>query len=78
MLVVGSSTISFVEDGIPAGVTPGVAQDVIEFPFNDPDGAEAVLERDAATLAAVIVEPVHGRGRHGAGDDASSCSACAR
>jgi glutamate-1-semialdehyde 2,1-aminomutase len=60
VLVVGDSSIAFANSGIPAGVTPGVAQDVIEFPFNDPDGAESVLEREAKNLAAVIVEPVMG------------------
>lgn len=60
VLVVGSSTISFIKDRIPPGVTPGVAQDVVEFPFNDPDGAEAAIEASASELAAVIVEPVMG------------------
>ena len=50
-------------DGSRPGVSPGVAQDVVEFPFNDPDGAEEVLEREADELAAVLVEPVHGRRR---------------
>ncbi len=60
VLVVGQSTISFVTDTVPPGVTPGVAQDVVEFPYNDPDGAEAVIDREAANLAAVIVEPIMG------------------
>ena len=60
VLVVGDSSIAFANSGIPAGVTPGVAQDVIEFPFNDPDGAEEVLEREAENVAAVIVEPIMG------------------
>lgn len=60
ILVVGSSTISFVKDRIPPGVTEGVAQDIVEFPFNDPDGAEAAIEANADELAAVIVEPVMG------------------
>jgi glutamate-1-semialdehyde 2,1-aminomutase len=60
VLVVGDSSISFAASGIPAGVTPGVAQDVIEFPFNDPDGAEQVLEREAGNVAAVLVEPIMG------------------
>jgi glutamate-1-semialdehyde 2,1-aminomutase len=60
VLVVGDSSIAFAESGIPAGVTPGVAQDVIEFPFNDPDGAQEVLEREAENLAAVMVEPIMG------------------
>lgn len=60
VLVVGKSTISFVTDRVPAGVTPGVAQDVVEFPFNDPDGAAAVLEAHGDEIAAVIVEPIMG------------------
>src|SRR4051812_15186060 len=60
VFVVGDSSIAFAESGIPAGVTPGVARDVVEFPFNDPDGMEAVLERDAQEIAAVIIEPIMG------------------
>jgi len=60
VLVVGDSSISFDATGVPAGVTPGVAQDVVEFPFNDPDGAEEVLEREGERIAAVIVEPIMG------------------
>lgn len=60
VLVVGDSSIAFDAAGVPAGVTPGVAQDVVEFPFNDLDEAEAVLEREGANLAAVLVEPIMG------------------
>src|SRR3954451_15142032 len=60
VFVVGDSSIAFADSGVPAGVTPGVAQDVVEFPFNDPDGMEAVLEREAEQIAAVIVEPIMG------------------
>src|SRR5215207_414149 len=60
VLIVGKSTISFVTDTVPPGVTAGVAQDVVEFPFNDPDGAEEAIEREKDNLAAVIVEPVAG------------------
>jgi glutamate-1-semialdehyde 2,1-aminomutase len=60
ILVVGQSTISFVTDTTPPGVTPGVAQDVVEFPFNDADGTEQVLERHGEEIAAVIVEPIMG------------------
>lgn len=34
-----------------------IAEDIVEFPFNDPDGAEEVLEREGEEIAAVIVEP---------------------
>ena len=60
VLVVGDSSIAFAANGVPAGVTPGVAQDVVEFPFNDPDGAEAILTREADNLAAVLIEPIMG------------------
>jgi glutamate-1-semialdehyde 2,1-aminomutase len=60
VLVVGQSTISFVTNTVPPGVTPGVAQDVVEFPYNDPDGAEEVIEREKDNLAAVIIEPIMG------------------
>ena len=60
ILVVGDSSIGFDSAGIPAGVTPGVAQDVVEFPFNDPDLAEEILERHGDEIAAVLIEPVMG------------------
>jgi glutamate-1-semialdehyde 2,1-aminomutase len=59
-LVVGSSTIGFAADRVPAGVLPGVADEIVEIPYNDPDGAEAILEREGSRIAAVIVEPVMG------------------
>jgi glutamate-1-semialdehyde 2,1-aminomutase len=31
---------------------------VVEIPFNDPDGAEAILERERSDLAAVLIETV--------------------
>jgi glutamate-1-semialdehyde 2,1-aminomutase len=45
---------------MPAGVAPGTADDLVEIPFNDPDGAEQILEREAASIAAVLLEPVQG------------------
>lgn len=60
ILVVGDSSISFDSAGVPAGVTPGVAQDVVEFEFNDLDGAEAVLTQHAEDVAAVLIEPIMG------------------
>jgi glutamate-1-semialdehyde 2,1-aminomutase len=60
ILIAGTPSIRYVETTLPAGVTRGVAQDVVEYPFNDPDGTEEVLTREAENLAAVIVEPVMG------------------
>jgi glutamate-1-semialdehyde 2,1-aminomutase len=60
LLVVGSSTIGIAPDRVPAGVLPKVADEIVEIPFNDPDGAEAVLEQAGADVAAVLVEPVMG------------------
>ena len=39
---------------------PRIADEVVEFPYNDPDGMEEVLERDGADVAAVLIEPVMG------------------
>ena len=60
MLVVGRSTISIAPNRVPAGVLPSLADEVVEIPYNDPDGAEEVLERAGADVAAVLVEPVMG------------------
>ena len=60
ILIAGTPSIRYVETTLPAGVTEGVAQDVVEYPFNDPDGTEEVLTREADNIAAVIVEPVMG------------------
>jgi len=58
--VVGSSTVGIQPKKVPAGVVPSVADELVEIPFNDPDGAEEVLQREAASVAAVLVEPVQG------------------
>jgi glutamate-1-semialdehyde 2,1-aminomutase len=58
--VVGSSTVGIQPKKVPAGVVASVADELVEIPFNDPDGAEEVLEREAANVAAVLVEPVQG------------------
>lgn len=58
--VVGTSTVGIQPKRVPSGVSPSVADELVEIPFNDPDGAEAVLEREAADLAAVLIEPVQG------------------
>ena len=52
-------------DGVMAG-TPGVPEAmsglVVELPWGDPDGIEAVLRGREGDLAAIIIEPVQGAG----------------
>ena len=57
-MVTGSSTTAIAR--VAAGIHRGVLEELVEVPFNDPDGAAQVLERDAVDIAAVIVEPVQG------------------
>jgi len=47
-------------DFVPEGLIPGTADSVVLLPFNDPDGAEALIEAHRNELAAVIVEPMLG------------------
>ncbi len=47
-------------DYVAPGIIPGTRDSVVLLPFNDPDGAEALIEENVADLAAVIVEPVLG------------------
>src|ERR1041385_6996989 len=58
--VVGSSTVGINPNRVPAGVAPTVPAELLEIPFNDPDGAEEALERAADDVAAVLIEPVQG------------------
>jgi glutamate-1-semialdehyde 2,1-aminomutase len=58
--VVGSSTVGISPNKVPSGVVATVAEELVEIPFNDPDGAEAILERNAGEIAAVLIEPVQG------------------
>jgi glutamate-1-semialdehyde 2,1-aminomutase len=60
LLMTGSTAVAIAAARAPAGVSPHVADELVEIPFNDPDGAEAVLEREASRLAALLVEPVQG------------------
>jgi glutamate-1-semialdehyde 2,1-aminomutase len=47
-------------DLVPPGLIPGIADSLVILPFNDPDGAERLIEAHGKELAAVIVEPVIG------------------
>jgi glutamate-1-semialdehyde 2,1-aminomutase len=60
ILIAGTPSIRYVDTTLPPGVTPGVAQDVVEYPYNDLAGTEEVITREADSIAAVIVEPVMG------------------
>ena len=60
LMVVGSSTVGIAPDRVPAGVFPQRHPGAHEIPFNDPDGAEAILEREHESVAAVLIEPVQG------------------
>lgn len=45
---------------VPAGLFPDVQNQVVVLPYNDPDGAQRVIEAARHDLAAVIVEPMLG------------------
>jgi glutamate-1-semialdehyde 2,1-aminomutase len=57
VLVVGHSILRDAKDYIPIGVPAHAAEEVIEFPYNDPDAAESILEREGHDIAAILVEP---------------------
>jgi glutamate-1-semialdehyde 2,1-aminomutase len=59
MVVTRTSTVG-IAPKTPKGVLASVVEELVEIPFNDPDGAEQVLEREAETVAAVLLEPVQG------------------
>jgi glutamate-1-semialdehyde 2,1-aminomutase len=54
----GASSLS--EPSLGAGVTAGVAGDVIVLPFNDSDAIERALAIHAGDVAAIIIEPICG------------------
>src|SRR3954468_4502522 len=56
--VVGSSTVGIAPTRVPPGSGARAADELVEIPFNDPGGAEQILERQAGEIAAVLVEPV--------------------
>jgi glutamate-1-semialdehyde 2,1-aminomutase len=59
MVVTRTSTVG-IAPKTPKGVLSSVVDELVEIPFNDPDGAEEVLEREADSVAAVVLEPVQG------------------
>src|ERR671910_45307 len=59
MVTTRTSTVG-IAPKTPTGVQASVVEELVEIPFNDPDGAEEILEREATGIAAVILEPVQG------------------
>jgi glutamate-1-semialdehyde 2,1-aminomutase len=57
VLLVGHSILRDANDYVPIGVPAHASEEVIEFPYNDPDVAAAVLEREGNDIAAILVEP---------------------
>lgn len=57
-LIVGRSVLRPIDDVMPVGVAPRAADEVYQFPYNDPDGAEAAIRAHGADTAAVLIEPV--------------------
>jgi glutamate-1-semialdehyde 2,1-aminomutase len=45
-----------------AGIPPAVVRHVVVLPWNDPDACEEIIGKEAANLAAVIVDPLLGIG----------------
>jgi glutamate-1-semialdehyde 2,1-aminomutase len=58
VLIAGSSILRDPDEFLPPGVPAHAGGDVVEIPFNDPDGAEEILAEHADELAAVLIEPV--------------------
>lgn len=54
----GTSVLRSADERLPLGVHPHALDEIVEFPYNDPDGAERVLREHAHLIAAVLVEPV--------------------
>lgn len=54
----GTSVLRSAEDRLPVGVHEHALDEIVEFPYNDPDAAEHVLREHADEIAAVLVEPV--------------------
>jgi glutamate-1-semialdehyde 2,1-aminomutase len=52
--------ISYDPNPVPAGVLKTAVDEVVVLPFNDPDGAEALIEQNAGDLAGLLVEPIMG------------------
>jgi glutamate-1-semialdehyde 2,1-aminomutase len=57
VLLAGTSLLH-PDEFAPAGIPERIGEDIVEIPFNDADGAAAVLSEAGSEIAALIVEPV--------------------
>jgi glutamate-1-semialdehyde 2,1-aminomutase len=57
-LIAGVSVLRDREDVVPRGALRHSKDEIVEIPYNDPDGAESVIREHAKDLAAVLIEPV--------------------
>ena len=57
-LMVGRSVLRAPEDEIPLGIQSSAIDEIVQIPYNDPDGAEAIIRQHVSDIAAVIIEPV--------------------
>ncbi|MDQ6767452.1 MAG: glutamate-1-semialdehyde 2,1-aminomutase [Candidatus Eremiobacteraeota bacterium] len=57
-MIFSAGASSLTAPALSAGVTPGVASDIIVLPYNDAQAVERTLRDDAHEVAAIIVEPV--------------------
>jgi glutamate-1-semialdehyde 2,1-aminomutase len=58
----GGSWLGFNDNPVSAGVLPSNRDSVVFLPFDDLPGCEAIIERRAAELGTIIVEPFMGTG----------------
>ena len=57
-LIAGVSVLRAREEVVPRGALEQSKDGIVQIPYNDPDGAEAVIREHASDLAAVLIEPV--------------------
>ena len=58
VLLAGTSLLRPPDEFVPGGVPARIGDDIVEIPFNDADGAAAILAAEGSEIAALLVEPV--------------------
>lgn len=58
MLIVGNSILRAPDDVVPLGVSPHAIDEVVQYPYNDPDGFETAITAAKDDIAIVLIEPV--------------------